>query len=112
MKFRGATETQESGQLRYNKRRVRSLLKIHFASVGANDSDEVHVQSSNYVLNILYFFVKKGYPFGAKSLGKDPMGAMFQGLQIRYDNAGYTRNGQVGPDGSATGNPLRGNIVV
>jgi hypothetical protein len=38
------------------------------------------------------------------------MDAMFQGLQMGYDNAGHTRNWQVGPDGSATGNPLRGNI--
>jgi hypothetical protein len=43
-----------------NERRVRSLLKIHFASMGAIDPDEVHLQSSNYVLNIIYFVLQKG----------------------------------------------------
>jgi hypothetical protein len=43
-----------------NERRVRSLLKIHFAPMGAIDPDEVHLQSSNYVLNIIYFVLQKG----------------------------------------------------
>jgi hypothetical protein len=95
-----------------NERRAKSLLETRAGLMGTNDPDEVSEQSSNFVLNILYSYVKLDHPDGAKLLGKDSMGAMIQGLQMCYDNAGHTSNWQVGPDGSATGNPLRGNIDV
>jgi hypothetical protein len=95
-----------------NERRARCLLAIRASSMGANDPDEVSAQSSNFVLNILYSYVKMDHIDCEKILGKDAMGAMIQGLQMCYDNAGHTSNWQVGPDGTASGNPLRGNIDV
>jgi hypothetical protein len=40
------------------------------------------------------------------------MAALIQGLQMIYDRAGRTSNWHVGSDGSASGNPLRGNVDI
>jgi hypothetical protein len=37
---------------------------------------------------------------------------MIQGMQMLYDRAAHTSNWHVGPDGTATANPLRGNVDV
>jgi hypothetical protein len=95
-----------------NERREKFLLETLAGLMGANDPVDVSEQSSNFVLNILFSHVKKDHPDGAKLLGKDSIGAMIQGLQMCYDNTGHTSNWRVGPDGSATGNPLRGNVDV
>jgi hypothetical protein len=80
--------------------------------MGANDPVEVSEQSSNFVLKILFSYLKMDHPDGAKLLGQDSIGAMIQGLQMCYDNAGHISNWRVGPNGSASGNPLRGNVDV
>jgi hypothetical protein len=79
---------------------------------GARDPEEVTAVSSNFVLNILYSHTGMGGGEGCNLLGKGSMAALIQGLQMIYDRAGHTSNWNVGSDGSASGNPLRGNVDI
>jgi hypothetical protein len=65
----GVNASRASGA---NERRAKFLLEARAGLMGANDPDEVSEQSSNFVLNILYYYVKMDHPDGAKLLGKTP----------------------------------------
>jgi hypothetical protein len=49
---------------------------------------------------------------GSRILGKDSMEALIQGLQRAYDKTGHEGQWTVLPNGTATGNPTRGNTHV
>jgi hypothetical protein len=95
-----------------NERRARKHLEKMAQEHGTKDPEEVTAASSNFVLNILYSHMGMDGGEGSSLLGKDSMAALIQGLQMIYDRAGHTSNWHVGSDGSASGNPLRGNVDV
>jgi hypothetical protein len=94
-----------------NEARARKLLLPNARARGMEDPAHVSVDSSNLVLNLLYSYIGIDEVSGMKPLlSKDSMAAMMQGMQMVYDRAGHTSNWHVGPDRTASGNPLRGNL--
>jgi hypothetical protein len=93
-----------------NERRAAKILEAAANQNGMTDPREVTPRSSDMLLTILFNHVKMGSTDGTRILGKDSMGALIQGLQRVYDKAGHEGSWTVFPDGTATGNPTRGNI--
>jgi hypothetical protein len=93
-----------------NERRAAKILEIVAIQNGMKDPKEVTSKSSDLVLTILFDHVRMDSTDGSRILGKDSMGALIQGLQRVYDKAGHESQWTVLPNGTATGNPTRGNI--
>jgi hypothetical protein len=93
-----------------NERRASRLLTIAASTHGMGDPVTVSKESSRLILNILFSHVKMGDGDGTSMLGKDSMTALVQGMQRCYDNNGHTSCWTVFPDGTASGNPTRGNL--
>jgi hypothetical protein len=93
-----------------NERRAVKILESMAIQNGLRDPVEVTPKSSDLVLTILFNHVKMDSTDGSRLLGKDYMGALIQGLQRVYDKAGHEGQWTVLPNGTATGNPTRGNI--
>jgi hypothetical protein len=96
-----------------NEARPKKLLVPSARAAGKEDPEGVKAESSNFVLNLLYSYIGMDESSNARCLlSKDAMAAMIQGMQMLYDWAAHTSNWHVGPDGTATANPLIDNIGV
>jgi hypothetical protein len=93
-----------------NERRAVKILETMAIQNGMRDPVEITPKWSDLVLTILFNHVKMDSTDDSRILGKYSMEALIQGLHRVYDKAGHERQWTVLPNGTATGNPTRGNI--
>jgi hypothetical protein len=93
-----------------NERRAARQLAIVASEHGMDDPISVSKESSRLILNILFSYVQMDDKDGSKMQGKDSVTALIQGLQRCYDKNGHTSNWTVFQNGTASGNPTRGNV--